>query len=103
MASAASYEPEAVNRFFAFADLLGSLKYFRFNCKKVDYLTKNNILNSFGFNALRHQHDQVRHNGHQTGLGNAPKRPERPDGGIQHGAASVGAALLRVYAGAGKR
>ncbi len=34
---------------------------------------------------------------------NAPKRPERPDGGIQHGAVSLGAALLWVYAGASKR
>ena len=26
-----------------------------------------NTLNSFGFNALRQQHDQVRYNGHQGG------------------------------------
>ncbi len=49
-----------------------------FNCKKVGGLIENNTVNSFGFNALRRQHDKARYYAHQAGLGKRSEATRAP-------------------------
>jgi len=45
--------------FFSFSWRLKKSLRFRLNCKKVGELIRNKLCNSFGFNALRQQHEWV--------------------------------------------